>query len=390
MSQIHAEITQTGSIDIPRHRSAEVSPDNTRVSLPKNTGAGNTAPFEPVIGGDRRHFVTTLLKGGEKDLPSTLGHIFQTVVSQAVESSGSREIQELYQKDLYYRRKNATAAIVPPRGTRAEDTMKIAMTDDGEILVGAFRIPESQKTPDLILVVLPQSGGTSEPTRLILLEAGTLGISFRFPSEHPYGRFKNRMVIADSVRLTPSMILDGSSNDIGISDRILFGWGAFGFAAMLTLLAAQAIQFVSWSYREKPGGWISTQTNGYTFGDVILDQESSLAYLHRAAESADAYPESAHMHGYKALRYAHRATSRIVERTTALLEISSPHLATYLENSNRELDRLIGWQANAVPSFIQQYLPLPASEMLTTTEHAPAAGGVSAYIKEEGGMTHVL
>jgi hypothetical protein len=390
MSQMQSEIVQTGSIDIPRRRFAEASPENRQAPSPKAVGTGTNTPFGPVIGGDRRHFVSTLITGGETNLPSTLGHIFQTVVSRAVETGGSREIQALYQKDLFYGRKRAAAAIVLSNSTRADDTMKIVTTDHGESLVGGVRIPGGLEPPDLVLVILPRSGGASEATRLILLEAGTPGVSFRLIPTEPRGYSRNSTVIADGVWIAPSMRLGRASDDIDTSDRILFGWGAFGSAALLTLLAAQAIRFVSWSYRETPGDWISPRTSGYTFGDVILDQEASLAYLHRAAESADAYPESAHMHGYKALRYVHRATSRIVERATALLEVSSPHLATYLGNKNTEIDRLIGWQADAVPSFIRQYLPLPAGMLLTPTDHTPAADGGSIYTEERGGMTHVL
>jgi len=374
MSRTQIETSQTEQTDNTRYLFTNLSPTDIqeRPSSLKSSAVGTT-PSGLIIGVDRRHFVKTVLETGESGLSTALTHLFQTVVSQAVASGGAPGVAGLHQKDLYYGRKSAAVAIASPDNSKGENTMKISETDDGEVISGSARIPGSLETPSLVLVILTRPYGTSEPARLLLLESETSGVSFRLATGQSYGKSANRMVIADSVSLSPSMILGRESGDADFSDRVLFGWGAFGSAAMLTLLAAQAIRLISWSYRDNPGDWISSHESGYTFGDVILDQEASLAYLTRNAESADAFEESAHMYGYKALRYAYRTTSRIVEGAIALLEIAHPHRARYLEDKRKEFSASIGWQADVVPSFIRSCLPLPADRLLDPREHAPAA-----------------
>lgn len=374
MSKIQTETSHNSHAVIFRHNFTEITPMDTWMqSSVQKTPINDNTSSRLVIGGDRRHFVKTVLATGEGDPSRALGHIFQNVVSRAVASGGTPEIIDLYQKDLFYYRKTAAIAIAPSGGAERNDAMRIIETDDGEVLVGKSRIPGSLETPDLVLAVLPRPHNTSESTRLVLLQSDTPGVSFRSVGTRTGGIPGSQMIIADTVALSPSRMLGRVSGGSDFSDRILFGWGAFGSAAMLALLGAQAIRLVSWSYRESPGDWISSHESGYTFGDVILDQEASRAYLIRTAESADEFSESAHIYGYKALRYAYRSTSRIVERAATLLETANPLLSRYLDDKRMECDDLVGWLAEAVPSFIRGSLPLPADRLLDSGKHAPAA-----------------
>jgi hypothetical protein len=374
MSHTDTEISHTEDTEIPRYTFTEIHPAITQArSSSLKTIATETPSSKLFIGGDRRHFVNTVLKNGENDFSTALAHTFQTVVSQAIASGGTSEVVGLYQKDLFYGRKSAAVAIASMDNTGRDDSMRITETADGEVLSGDSLIPGNFKRPDLVLVIIPRPWGASKPARLVLLESGTLGVSFRSREVKTNGIPDGHMMIADTVTLSPTMILGNTSDGTDFTDRILFGWGAFGSAAMLTLLAAQAIRLVSWSYREYPGDWISSHNGEYTFGDVILDQEASRAYLTQTAESADAFSESAHLYGYKALRYIYRTTSRIVERAMTLLETANPHLARYLEDKRMEFINSIGWQADAVPSFIRSYLPVPADRLLDSMKHVPAA-----------------